>query len=232
MRSTSDPFEGTDPIRSYTVADLAYERIRGLVLSGELAPGTRLGQVELAERLGISRTPVREALRRLGGEGLVEGHSNHGFRVTDLGLDAVLRRLEVRTVLEPGIARLAAERRSQRHIEQLQGAISRERRAGSGVEAHDASRDFHITLARASGNEEMVRVLESLWLVEVGRRLLSRRAVVSDWQSQDAEEHREIAAVVTAGRAEDAGRLMAGHVRRAVHHWEPEQRGTNGPTDR
>jgi DNA-binding GntR family transcriptional regulator len=114
----------------------------------------------------------------------------------------------------------------------LQGAISRERRAGSGVEAHDASRDFHITLARASGNEEMVRVLESLWLVEVGRRLLSRRAVVSDWQSQDAEEHREIAAAVTEGRAENAGRLIAGHVRRAVHHWEPEQRGTDGATDR
>src|SRR5918994_1240035 len=93
MRRTSDPFEGAGPIRSYTVADLAYERIRGLVLSGELAPGTRLGQVELAERLGISRTPVREALRRLGGEGLVEGHSHRGFRVADLGLDAVLRRL-------------------------------------------------------------------------------------------------------------------------------------------
>src|ERR671913_1770274 len=117
MRRTSDPFEGAGPIRSYTVADLAYERIRGLVLSGELAPGTRLGQVELAERLGISRTPVREALRRLGGEGLVEGHSNHGFRVTDLGLDAVLRRLEVRAILEPGIAALAAGRRTARDLD-------------------------------------------------------------------------------------------------------------------
>src|ERR671917_2608189 len=126
MRSTSDPFEGTDPIRSYTVADLAYERIRGLVLSGELAPGTRLGQVELAERLGISRTPVREALRRLGGEGLVEGHSNHGFRVADLGLDAVLRRLEVRTVLEPGIARLAAERRTEGDVRALEDCLSRQ----------------------------------------------------------------------------------------------------------
>ncbi|HKH12655.1 MAG TPA: GntR family transcriptional regulator [Rubrobacter sp.] len=232
MRSISDPFEGAGPIRSYSVADLAYERIRGLVLSGELAPGTRLGQVELAERLGISRTPVREALRRLGGEGLVEGHSNHGFRVTDLGLDAVLRRLEVRTVLEPGIARLAADRRSEIHVEQLHASISRERQARGGIEAHDASRDFHITLARASGNEEMVRVLESLWLVEVGRRLLSRRAAESDWQSQDAEEHREITAAVVEGRAEDAGRLMAGHVRRAVHHWEPEQRGTDGTKDK
>src|SRR5215218_6524921 len=132
MRSTSDPFEGADPIRSYSVADLAYERIRSLVLSGELAPGTRLGQVELAGRLGISRTPVREALRRLGGEGLVEGHSNHGFRVADLGLDAVLRRLEVRAILEPGIAALAAERRTERDVEELHASISRERQASGG----------------------------------------------------------------------------------------------------
>ena len=220
MRSTSDPFEGAGPIRSYSVADLAYERIRSLVLSGELAPGTRLGQVELAGRLGISRTPVREALRRLGGEGLVEGHSNHGFRVADLGLGAVLRRLEVRAILEPGIARLAAERRSERDVEELHASISRERQASGGIEVHDASRGFHVTLARASGNEEMVRVLESLWLVEVGRRLLSRRSAVSDWQSEDVEEHREISAAVEEGRAEDAERLMAGHVRRAVHHWE------------
>src|SRR5215204_712583 len=133
MRSTSDPFESADRILTRSVADLAYERIRGLVLSGELAPGTRLGQVELAERLGISRTPVREALRRLGGEGLVEGHSNHGFRVANLGLGAVLRRLEVRAILEPGIARLAAERRSEQHVEELRGSISRERQARSAI---------------------------------------------------------------------------------------------------
>ena len=86
MSSASRPVEGTDPIRVDSVADLAYERIRGLVLSGELEPGARLGQVELAERFGISRTPVREALRRLAGEGLVDPLSNRGFRVADLGL--------------------------------------------------------------------------------------------------------------------------------------------------
>ena len=225
MRRTSDPFEGAGPIRSYTVADLAYERIRGLVLSGELAPGTRLGQVELAERLEISRTPVREALRRLGGEGLVEGHSNHGFRVADLGLDAVLRRLEVRAILEPGIAALATGRRTGRDLDLMREAIADEEEARDGIEAHDASRLFHIALARASGNEELVRVIESLWLVEVGRRLLFRRSAEPDWQRTDASEHREVLTAVHEGRADDAERLMARHVRHAVHHWEPERRG-------
>jgi DNA-binding GntR family transcriptional regulator len=228
MRSTSDPFESADRILTRSVADLAYERIRGLVLSGELAPGTRLGQVELAERLGISRTPVREALRRLGGEGLVEGYSHRGFRVTDLGLDAVLRRLEVRAILEPGIAALAAERRTGRDLDLMRVAIADEEEARDGIEGHDASRRFHIALARASGNEELVRVIESLWLVEVGLRLLFRRSAEPDWQRTDASEHREVLAAVHERRAADAERLMARHVRRAVHHWEPERRGTGG----
>ena len=168
-------------------------------------------------------------MRRLAGEGLVDFHSNRGFRVADLGLDAVLRRLEVRAILEPGIARLAAERRTGQEIKQLRAAISREERARSGIAAHDASRDFHTTLARASGNEELLRVFESLWLVEVGRRLLARRSAVSDWQSDDIEEHREIAAAVAEGRADDAERLMAQHVRGAMRHWEPERRDTGGP---
>jgi DNA-binding GntR family transcriptional regulator len=225
MDAVSRGLKGSDPIRVDSVVDLAYRRIRDLVLSGELAPGARLGQVELAERFGISRTPVREALRRLAGEGLVDQISNRGFRVADLGLDAVLRRLEVRALLEPGIARLAAERRSERDIEAMRAAIEREERAGSGIEAHDASRDFHVALARATGNEELVRVLESLWLVEVGRRLLSRRYAVSNWQAEDVAEHRGILAAVQLGRPEEAERLMAEHVRRAVQHWEPERRG-------
>ena len=224
MTATSRPSKATDLITTHSVADLAYERIRRLVLSGEVPPATKLGQVELAERFGISRTPVREALRRLAGEGLVEPLSNRGFRVADLGLDAVMRRLEVRAMLEPGIASLAAERRDERGIERLYGSIAREERARSGIAVHDASRDFHISVARASGNDELVRVLESLWLVEVGRRLLSRRSAVSDWQHEDVREHREIADAVAEGRAEDAGRLMAEHIRGAMHHWEPEWR--------
>ena len=212
---------GSDPIRVDSVADLAYERIRGYVLGGEVPPGARLGQVELAERLGISRTPVREALRRLAGEGLVDFHSNRGFRVADLGLDAVLRRMEVRFLVEPGIARLAAERRTEEDLHRLEEAIASEEGARDGISAHDASRDFHIALAHASGNEELMRVLNSLWLVEVGRRLLSRRTADPNWLHDDVSEHREILTAVAEGRAADAERHMAEHIGRAVHHWEP-----------
>jgi len=220
----------SDPIRVDSVADLAYERIRGYVLGGEVAPGERLGQVELAERFGISRTPVREALRRLAGESLVNFHSNRGFRVADLGLEAVLRRMEVRSIVEPGIARLAALRRTEEDLRRLEEAIAGEEGARDGVAAHDASRDFHLALARASGNEELARVLNSLWLVEVGRRLLSRRTADPNWLHDDVTEHREILAAVSEGRASDAEHLMADHIGRAVHHWEPL--GSSGTKDR
>ena len=206
-----------------SVVDLAYERIRRLVLDGEIAPGERLGQVELAERLGISRTPVREALRRLSAEGLVDSHPNRGFWAAELGLAAVLRRLEVRLILEPGIARVAAERRTERHLLELERCIAREEKARSGLAAHDASREFHFVLARATGNDEHVRILDSLWLVEVGRRLLARRAIAAEWQGADVSEHRAIAAAVADRDGDTAARLMEAHVRAAVQHWEEKR---------
>jgi DNA-binding GntR family transcriptional regulator len=208
------------PIRAESVVALAYEQLRALILAGDLSPGSRLAQAELAERLGISRTPVREALRRLAGEGLVEFRANRGFWTADLGLEAVLRRLEVRLLLEPGIAALAAERRRDEDLVELGAAIAHEAEAADAAGAHDASRQFHVLLARATGNAELERTLRSLWIVEVGRRLMARRAAVEDWRARDLEEHQGILAAVAAGAAERAADLMERHVRSALRHWQ------------
>lgn len=207
-------------IRADSVVDLAYERIRSMVIEGEIPPGARLGQVELAEQLGISRTPIREALRRLTGEGLAEFVPNRGFRAASPGLDAVLHRLEVRSLLEPGIARLAAARRSHDDLIRLQDSIEREEAATTRVAAHDASRDFHLLLAAATGNPELVSMLASLWIVEIGRRLLAARETSADWRQADVAEHRGIATAVGARDGELAARLMAEHIGEALQHWE------------
>jgi DNA-binding GntR family transcriptional regulator len=208
------------PIRADSVVDLAYERIRALILDGDVLPGARLGQVELAEQLGISRTPVREALGRLTGEGLVEFLPNRGFRAAGLVLDQVVQRLEVRLLLEPGIVRLAAERRGPEHLAGLEAAIAREAAARTRVAAHEASRDFHLVLAEASGNPQLVAVFASLWVVEVGRRLLARRSVESDWKGADVAEHRDIAAAVEGRDGDRAAALMEQHIRDALRHWQ------------
>lgn len=209
-------------IRADSVVDLAYVRIRSMVIEGEIPPGGRLGQVELAEQLGISRTPVREALRRLTGEGLAEFAPNRGFRAASPSIDDVLRRLEVRALVEPGIARLAAERRTDADLEALHAAIDREVAAETRIAAHDASRDFHILLARVTGNRELVAVLESMWIVEVGRRLLAARATSAEWRRFDVAEHRAIAAAVADRDGDLAARLMTEHVAEALQHWQHE----------
>src|SRR5215216_7636210 len=206
-------------IRADSVVDLAYVRIRSMVVEGEIPPGGRLGQVELAEQLGISRTPVREALRRLTGEGLAEFVPNRGFRAASPGLDDVLRRLEVRSLVEPGIARLAAARRSHGDLLRLQETIAREEAATTRVDAHDASRDFHLVLAGATGNPELVAVLASMWIVEIGRRLLAARATSTAWKAADVAEHRAITAAIEARDGDRAAALMAAHIGEALQHW-------------
>ncbi len=222
LRPVAPPASGLQVARiePASVVTLAYERIRTLILSGDVAPGTRLAQVELAERLGVSRTPVREALRRLAGEGLVDFRDQRGFRVADIALEDVLRRLEVRLILEPGGAGLAAERRTNADIEAMAATIADERAATDGVAVHDASRAFHVALATASGNRELALTLEGLWLKEVGRRLLARRNAEPDWHLADADEHEGILAAVRDRDPRRAAALTEAHVRAALRHWE------------
>jgi DNA-binding GntR family transcriptional regulator len=219
-----------EPIRAGSVTELAYERIRSSIVDGKLPPGARLHQGELADSLRISRTSVREALHRLTSESLVEFHRQRGFFVAaPLQLDAVLARLEVRLILEPGIAKLAAERRTEDDVARLRRAVQGESRARSPRAAHDQSRGFHLQLARATGNSELVRTLESLWTVDVGRQLLARRVTSPEWQSEDVADHEAIAEAVAAGDAEKAAAVMRKHVGEAYSHWSEEAAVTETP---
>ena len=206
-------------IKADSVVDLAYERIRTMIEDGELEPGARLGQGELADAFGISRTTVREALHRLAGELLVEFETNRGFFVAPFRLEAVVQRLELRTVLEPGIARLASERRTAADVEALLAIVETEEQAGSLRAVHDLSREFHLRLAHTARNPEFPRVLESLWTIDIGRHLLGRRGEDATWQAEDASEHREIALAVSAGDGERAAELMARHLAGTHEYW-------------
>src|SRR5262249_61709074 len=106
--------------------------------------------------------------------GIVEFEVNRGFCVADLGLNRVLERLEVRSLVEPEIARIAAERRTESDLADMRRAIDVEHAARTSDDAHDASRAFHVAIARATRNDALVRLIESLWIADVGRRLLAQ----------------------------------------------------------
>ncbi|MDZ4044906.1 MAG: GntR family transcriptional regulator [Rhodoglobus sp.] len=127
-------------------SEKAYRQLRAEILDGELSPGTVLAEVDQATRLGVSRTPLREALSRLSGEGLVAPHSGRGVIVTQVSVDNITELFELRQALEEQAARLAARRRAPGVFEALQAEF---RNAHLLLEDGDpARRDYYALVAR------------------------------------------------------------------------------------
>ena len=105
--------------RSLTSAERVLSQLRELILAAELAPGSRLGEVELAERLGVSRTPVREALTRLAAEGLVEIVANRGARVATWTVAELEGVFDLRASLEPQLTGFAVPRAAEADVADL-----------------------------------------------------------------------------------------------------------------
>jgi DNA-binding GntR family transcriptional regulator len=182
-----------------------------------------LRQGDLAVALAISRSTVREALHRLTAEDVVDFKANRGFFVATFHLNAVLERLELRLLLEPGIARLAAARHTEHGIAALTRIIEAQRGAKTSQLAHDMSRSFHIELARTTRNDQFVRLLDGLWSLDIGRQLLAQRIIVPGWQEADAAEHRSILEAVAARDGDGAARRMERHVAAMIEHWRAQE---------
>ncbi len=142
--------------------------VRDLVLGGEFSPGERLSEVAVAERLGISRTPLRAALARLEQEGLLEIIPSGGYAVRSFTIEEVFDSIELRGVLEGTAARLAAERGAQPNKMRTLKALlaDLDTTLANGPEAMEFDRyvelnaDFHETLAGLAGSETIRREIE------------------------------------------------------------------------
>jgi DNA-binding GntR family transcriptional regulator len=205
-----------EPLRIESVVDLVYAAVRGRILDGEFPRGARLRQEALAEELGVSRTPLREALRRLAAEGFVEFRPNRGAEVAYITREGAQAAYGARLVLEPGAARLAAERRPAEELKGMRSAIQSQRRSGGGRAALAASRDFHLALVRASGNEYLARLGEALWVPGIAQAIYERQAETPEQALTDAAEHEEIANAVDGGDSDLAERLTREHIAAAL----------------
>ncbi|MGA0121514.1 MAG: GntR family transcriptional regulator [Gaiellales bacterium] len=184
------------------------ERIR----SGELPPGTRLRQERLAEELGISRTPLREALRLLAADGLVELQVNRGAVVSSLSHADRVAFWEARLALEPGAARLAAERRDPAGVRAMEVAIAAQRAAGDDGAGFAANRAFHLALVGSAGNPHLTRFAEALWVRTVGQAIYRTQASDPAVVAAYADEHAAIAGAIAAGDATLAEALTREHI--------------------
>jgi DNA-binding GntR family transcriptional regulator len=191
-----------------SLADKAYHEIRGLIVSLELAPGAVIDERELIERLEIGRTPVREALRRLAHERLVEVYPRRGMFVTGVDVRELARLSEVRELLEPEAARLAAERATDTDREQL-GLLLTELDAGAS-ELMDLDERIHRAVYRAAHNDLLEATLEQYYVLAL--RIWSMALDRAHELEEAVEAHRALLEAIQAGDGERAAETMRAHV--------------------
>ena len=196
-----------------SVVDQVHAELLERIVAGELPPGSRLRQEALADELGVSRTPLREALARLVSDGLVEFVPNRGATVASRDFSDMEEAWRARLVIEPGAARLAAERREPAAIERMGLSVVRQRSVADDVTASFAlNRDFHLALVAASGNTHLLQFSELLWLSRIGVPIFARQARDRDQVLAWADDHAAIAEAVAAGSAARAERLTRDHI--------------------
>ena len=198
-----------------TKSDLAYSRVRELVLSGDLGPGAVIPQAVLARTIGISTTPLREALRRLKQEGLVELDAHRDARVRPLDATEARDLLELRRSLDPLAASLAAERRSDADLAEIRASLDGLEALSSSPSAGElrSHHRFHAAIHRASHNALLVQTLDGLWVKTDRYRRHGLEPGRSDAERDArAAEHRLLFEAVRDGDAGTAAELMRRHV--------------------
>ncbi len=145
--------------------EIVFEHLRNSIINGELKPEERLMELQLAEQLGVSRTPIREAIRKLELEGLVEMIPRKGAYVADLSVKDVLDVLEVRRFLEGLAARLAAERMIEDDIKELHGILEEFDVALKNDDKEgmiESDNKFHERIIQGSGNKKLIQIVQGL----------------------------------------------------------------------
>lgn len=196
-----------------SVADRVHRALRARILAGELAPGARLHQEALSAELGVSRTPLREAIQRLASDGLVDVLPNRGARVADVKPEDMEAAYTARLVIEPAAAAMAATAATGEDVAAMRGAIDEHRAALEDAhEAFGANRRFHLAVMRASQNTYLLRFAETLWAGRVGMRIYEAQRNAAEFIAQDADDHAAIADAIAQGDADVAERLMREHI--------------------
>lgn len=201
----------------------AYTTIRERIISGVYAMGDRLGEVELATALGVSRTPIREALRRLSADGLVELSANRGAKVSLWTADDLDQIYELRSMLEGRAASRAAVRITEDEIHELESLCDQmEAAVASGIDqSHnldvlsEGNRRFHATIMAISGNTHLHRLTGSLFQVPLS--IHTYRLYSSGELERSMRHHREIVQALRCRDGEWAGSVMRSHIHAAWH---------------
>jgi len=205
------------PKSGLSSGEAAYDALLGALRAGTFSPGERLREEEVGERLGLSRTPVREALRRLEGDGIVEHRPRIGAVIRSLGHTEIVELYEMRMVLERTAAEMAAKHGAEAEFDALDSLNDRiEAARGTPAEGAAINQDFHRGLYLAGRNR---------FLLESARALNNALLLLGPTTYTDPDridtvvrQHRDIVAALRHGDAEAAGAAAEAHLKTSLRH--------------
>jgi DNA-binding GntR family transcriptional regulator len=206
-------------LKSPSLEEMVYSRLEEEILSGDLATGCALGEIALAKRLGVSRTPIRSAIHRLAEEGLVEVVPNKGATVLGINTADLIDIYRIRKRLEGLASSLAAERITDEELDKLTDAVDLAEfyiKKNDTEHIKELDTVFHSIIYKASGSRFLSHTLS-----ELHRKIKSyrkRSLSVPGRLEKSAEEHREILEAIKARNAERADELTSLHVQRALEN--------------
>lgn len=206
-------------VRTTSLGKLVHDDVLGMILRGEIKPGERINEPDVAARLGVSRVPVREALRALESSGLVEARKHAGVFVRTLPAEEIRDLYELRAVLDGFAGRQAASLPDAERGELadlLDASVGRMQDAAQSVDVsayYSENLRFHWLMVEATGNVALAETYRNL----TQKLHLSRLTNLSHGLGMQASvtDHREIAAALRAGDTHRTEQMLAGHVQRA-----------------
>jgi DNA-binding GntR family transcriptional regulator len=202
---------------SMTEASRVYSEMKQDVATCVLAPGSSVSEAELCRRYQTSRTPVREACRRLCDEGMVQIIPFRGYIITPLTIEEYRNLYEVQSILDPMIAGLAAERATPDQIKEMEYWASYEYHPGQKNSYYtflEWNKHFHIAIAEATGNRAFVEIVTNMQARLV--RYFYLVIIMDSYGQQLVEEHHEIVRAIRSGDAQAARVHAMEHVTKTV----------------
>jgi DNA-binding GntR family transcriptional regulator len=190
------------------LSGVAYAALLDMILRGSIAAGDLVTERQIAARLGMSRTPVREAVRRLEGEGTLERQRGGALVVKPFSMEEFLHALAVRRLLEGEAARLAAGKMSAEMLDAARQRIAQLRLNGLGEDARQDDRDFHAAIAVASGNPVLATAISDLRR----RTAMFRLGRLPERLDQVCEEHLAIVEALATGDGDAARTAVQRHI--------------------
>ncbi len=196
--------------------EVVFDTLREAIINGTLRPGERLMEIQLAEELGVSRTPVREAIRKLELEGFVVMVPRKGAYVAGISLKDIADVFEVRAALEALAAGLAAERVTGDELEELERILVRKAKIIEDENLSlfvESDTKFHDALYRMSRNQRLIQILSNLQ--DEIQRFRAASLAYPGRMSEALEEHRKIVEAVAERNIAQAQKLAQEHIENA-----------------